>query len=152
MSHNALLNLMSCNTGVFAVGRLPSWKIQQPLQTSTPPLMPACKNTSCWRFKWYSLKTEFGCQQDMQIMRRYWVFSLSEHQTYPHVKFPALVPWFDLEDVVGSRVASCCLHLKNVGRHRPPGHHIHHSVQDGEWLISAAGVFSWTHAAADCQR
>lgn len=65
----------------------------------------------------------------------------------PHVEFPALVPWFDLEDVIGSRVASCCLHLKDVRRHWTPRQNIHDSVQDGEWLISATGVFSWTHTA-----
>lgn len=71
----------------------------------------------------------------------------TDRSRLPHVEFPALVPWFDLEDVIGSRVASCCLHLKDVGRHWPPRHNIHDSVQDGEWLISAARVFSWTHAA-----
>lgn len=111
-----------------------------------------CRNASCWKFKWYALKTGFCYQKDIQLTRRYSLFSFNELQTYPHVEFPAFVPWFDLEDVIGSRVASCCLHLKDVRRHGPPGHHVHHSVQDGEWLISAAGVFSWTHAAANCQR
>lgn len=147
------LKLVSCcKTSMFALGRLPSWKSQQPLQISTALCMSACKNASYWRFKLYSLKTEFCYQKDSQLTRRYSVFSLTEDQTYPHVEFPALVPWFDLEDVIGSRIASCCLHLKNVRRHRTPGHHIHHSVQDGERLISATGVFSWTHAAANCQR
>lgn len=139
---------MSHKTSVFVLGRLPSWKSQQPLQISTPLCTSACENASYWRFKWYLLKTEFCYREDIQLTRRCSMFSLNERQTYPHVEFPALVPWFDLEDVIGSRVASCCLHLKNVRRHRPAGHHIHHSVQDGEWLISATGVFSGTHAAA----
>lgn len=143
---------MSHKASVFVLGRLPSWKSQQALQISALLCMPACKNASSWRFKWYSLKSEFCSQKDIQLRRGYSMFSVSEQQTYPHVEFPALVPWFDLEDVIGSRVASCCLHLEDVRRHRPPGHHVHHSVQDGEGLVSATGVLSGAHAAANCQR
>lgn len=68
--------------------------------------------------------------------------------SYPHVKFSALIPRFDLEDVIGPRVAGRGLHLEDVSRNGASRHHVHVPVQDGKGLVSAARVLSRTHTAA----
>lgn len=65
----------------------------------------------------------------------------------PHIELSTLVARFDLENVIGTRVSGCCLHLEDVSRNGASWHHIHVPIQDGEWLVSAAGVLSRTHTA-----
>lgn len=68
--------------------------------------------------------------------------------SYPHVEFSAFIPRLDLEDVIGPRVAGRRLHLEDVRRNGSSWHHIHIPVQDGEGLVSAAGILSGAHTAA----
>lgn len=63
----------------------------------------------------------------------------------PHVEFSAFIPRLDLENVVGTRVASCCLHLEDVSWDTACRYHVHMPVQDGKRLVSASRIFSWAH-------
>lgn len=38
--------------------------------------------------------------------------------SYPHVELSTLVARFDLENIIGARVAGCCLHLEDISRNR----------------------------------
>lgn len=125
-----------------------------------------------WCIERYITVHSFGCCEPHQPLRnillcRYTIYienavqlskknaanyQVTSSHTHPHVEFSALIAWFDLEDVIGTRIATCCLHLKDVRRHRPSRHHVHVSIEDGEWLISATRVFSRTHAATEVDK
>lgn len=66
--------------------------------------------------------------------------------THSHVKLPSFVARLYLEDIKGTRVTCGGLHLKNVCGNTAARGQVHVSVQDGEGLVSAGGVLSWTHA------